>query len=259
MTNDEPLRVAVAGALGRMGTVAREALHETGEYCCGLARVADSQRRIFDSLEAVIARNPDVLLDLTTQPGSFEIALSAVRAGLPTVVGASGWRDEEFAQLDAAAKERGVGALIVPNFSIGAVLMTRFAKEAARFFDDAEIVELHHAAKKDKPSGTARETARRIEAASGKAPPIHSVRLPGLLAHQEVLFGRPGELLTIRHDSLSRESFVAGMLAAVRAVKRLTGLSIGLDSIIFSDASNRCHPERSVLSLSKGVQSRGEN
>ncbi len=225
-------RVAVAGALGRMGSVARAALQETGEYCCGLARTAHPERDIVASLDEVFARDPDVLLDLTTQPSSFEISLAAVSRGIPTVVGASGWAAEQRAALDAAARESGSGALLVPNFSLGAVLAMRFAEQAARFFPDAEIVELHHAGKKDKPSGTALETAARIERAGGKAVTIHSVRLAGLVAHHEVLFGAPGELLTIRHDSLTRESFVAGMLAAVRAVVHRRGLSVGLDSIL---------------------------
>ena len=229
------MRVAVAGAMGRMGTIAREALEKTGEYCCGLARVADPDRAIFDALDAIFERKPDALLDLTTQPGSYEISLAAVKHGLPTVVGASGWSAEERARLGEEAQRANVGALIVPNFSLGAALAMRFASEAARFFSGVEIVELHHAEKKDTPSGTAIETAARIERATGRAPAIHSVRLNGLLAHQEVLFGGPGELLTIRHDSLSRESFVAGMLAAVRAVVNRRGLSIGLDAILGVD------------------------
>lgn len=212
-----------------MGTIAREALQHNGLYCCGLARTADLQHQIFDSLEEVFERNPNVLLDLTTQPGSYDISLAAVARGVPTVIGASGWSDEQRAALAAMASERNVGVLLVPNFSVGAMLMMRFAQQAARFFPDAEIVELHHAAKKDKPSGTARETALRIERATTKAPTIHSIRMRGLLAHQEVLFGGPGELLTIRHDSLTRDSFVNGMLAAVHAVLRTHGFSVGLD------------------------------
>ena len=173
-----------------------------------------------------------MLLDLTTQPGSYDISLAAVARGLPTVIGTSGWNAEQRAVLAATAQERGVGVLLVPNFSLGATLMMRFAEQAARFFPDAEIVELHHAGKKDKPSGTARETAERMERASGRPPTIHSVRLPGLVAHQEVMLGGTGEVLTIRHDSLSRESFVAGMLAAVHAVGKRRGLSVGLDSIL---------------------------
>ncbi len=223
--------------MGRMGTIAREALQRSGEYCCGLARSADPQHAVFDSLDRVIEQKPDVLLDLTTQPGSYEIACAAVSRGLPTVVGASGWSEEQRAVLAALADERGIGALVVPNFSLGATLLMRFAREAARYFPDAEIVELHHAGKKDKPSGTARETAARIERAGGRAPAIHSVRLPGLLAHQEVLFGGSGELLTIRHDSFERGSFVAGMLAAVRAVVHRRGLAVGLDAILDDPAT----------------------
>jgi len=215
-----------------MGTVAREALERTGEYCCGLARVADAERRIYDRLDDVLAAKPGVLLDLTTQPASFEIALAALAAGVPTVVGASGWSDEQRSALEAIAQERNTGAMIVPNFSLGAVLMMRFAQEAARFFPNAEIIEMHHAEKKDKPSGTSRETAARMERTGGRAPAIQSVRLPGLLAHQEVLFGGAGELLTIRHDSFNRECFVAGMLAAVRAVGGRRGLTVGLDAIL---------------------------
>ena len=225
-----------------MGTVARHALERTGEYCCGLARVADKERRIYDRLDEVLAAEPDVLLDLTTQPASFEISLAAVAAGLPTVVGASGWSDEQRSALEAIALERNAGAIIVPNFSLGAVLMMRFAQEAARFFPDAEIIEMHHAEKKDKPSGTSRETAARMERAGGRAPAIQSVRLPGLLAHQEVLFGGAGELLTIRHDSFNRESFVAGMLAAVRAVVGRRGLTVGLDAILDDPAAWETRP-----------------
>jgi 4-hydroxy-tetrahydrodipicolinate reductase len=228
----QKVRVAVAGAMGRMGTIAREALQDNGLYCCGLARTADPQHQIFDSLAKVFERKPDVLLDLTTQPSSYDISLAAVAQGVPTVIGASGWSDEQRAALAAVASERNVGVLLVPNFSVGAMLMMRFAQEAARFFPDAEIVELHHAAKKDKPSGTARETATRIERAAGKTPAIHSVRMKGLLAHQEVLFGGPGELLTIRHDSLTRDSFVTGMLAAVNAVVGARGFSVGLDLVL---------------------------
>ena len=226
------MRVAVAGAMGRMGTVAREALQRANEYCCGLARTADPERAIVATLDDVLAREPDVLLDLTTQPGSYEISLEALERSLPTVIGSSGWSAEQRAALAELADKRGVGALLVPNFSVGATLLMRFAQEAARFFPDAEIVEMHHAQKKDKPSGTAREIAGRIETTSSRAPAMHSVRLPGLLAHHEVLFAGSGELLTIRHDSFTRESFVPGMLAAVHAVVSLRGLSIGLDSIL---------------------------
>jgi 4-hydroxy-tetrahydrodipicolinate reductase len=223
--------------MGRMGSIAREALQRTGEYCCGLARRPDPQQHIVASFDDLLAQRPDVLLDLTTQPASYEISLAALRHGIFTVVGSSGWSDVQRSALAQAAEEGGVGALLVPTFSIGATLMMRFAQEAARYFPEAEIVEMHHATKKDKPSGTAREIAARIEHVTKRSPVTHSVRLVGLLAHHEVLFGGTGEMLTIRHDSLSRESFVSGMLAAVRAVERLRGLSIGLDEILNDTAS----------------------
>src|SRR5262249_26176347 len=150
----QQLRVAVAGAFGRMGSVARDALQRTGEYACGLARRRDADQLVYDSLDDVLERKPDVLLDLTSQPGSYEISLAAVLRGCPTVVGASGWSSEQRALFGATADDRGIGAVLVPNFSMGAMLLMRFAQEAARFLPEAQIVELHHPAKKDAPSGT---------------------------------------------------------------------------------------------------------
>ena len=226
------VRVAVAGTMGRMGTTARGA--PASENIAAGLRVAQTRsNRFLIPLPKCSHANP-TCCSLTTQPGSFEIALQAVTSGLHTVVGASGWNDDQRAALDAAAQKHGVGALFVPNFSLGAMLMMRFAQQAARYFPNAEIVELHHAGKKDKPSGTAAATATAMERAGGRVPVIHSVRLPGLLAHQEVLLGGTGELLTIRHDSFSRESFVAGMLAAVRAVVHRRGL-LGLGFGVFGE------------------------
>lgn len=236
------LRVSVAGALGKMGRVATGALQSaTGIiYAGGFARTAVPDEGIVDDLHALFEREkPDVLLDLTTHPSSVEISMVALTHGIRPVIGATGWTQPERDALDARARERGLGAMIVPNFSIGALLMMRFAQEAARFFPSIEIIELHHDRKKDAPSGTARLTAERIAHGGGPAAvPIHSVRMRGLLAHQEVLFGTDGELLTIRHDSLSRESFVPGMLAAVRRVMRVTGLEVGLDGASFDFAQD---------------------
>jgi 4-hydroxy-tetrahydrodipicolinate reductase len=151
----------------------------------------------------------DVVVDFTRPDTALENARACVRAGVHCVVGTSGW------DVDALAEERGSGkVLFCPNFAIGAVLMMRFAAEASEHMMRAEIVELHHDKKLDKPSGTAARTAARME---GDVP-IHSVRLPGLVAHQEVILGGLGETLTIRHDSLSRESFMPGVLLAVRKV-----------------------------------------
>jgi 4-hydroxy-tetrahydrodipicolinate reductase len=229
------IRVAVAGALGRMGRIACAALENaTGSiaFAGGYARTRAGAERITDDLEELFGRGVDVLLDLSTRPGSVEISMSAVAHGVRPVIGASGWTEEERNVLAAAIAQRGIGGLIVPNFSVGAVVMMRLAEEAAAYFEASEIVELHHADKKDAPSGTAATTADRIARISGKRPPIHSVRLPGLVAHQEVLFGGTGELLTIRHDSYSRESFVPGMFAAVRAVMHARGLVVGLEEVL---------------------------
>ncbi len=228
------LRVAVAGALGRMGRVACTALNETADvtYAGGLARTAVPDERIVTDFEELVRTGkPDVLLDLTTYPSSVEISMNALAHGVRPVIGATGWTQSDCEMLDRVATERNLGAMLVPNFSIGAILMMRFAEEAAKYFPSVEIIELHHDRKKDAPSGTAKLTAERITAGGGPAdPPIHSVRMRGLLAHHEVLFGIDGELLTIRHDSLSRESFVPGMLAAVRGVMSVCGLQVGLDA-----------------------------
>lgn len=235
MSGDGAIRVAVAGARGKMGRVAVEAFSNSADfiYAGGLARAPDAQNQIYDSLDALVERGrPDVLLDVTTHPDSVAIAMGAVARGVRPVVGATGWSDAERDALARAADERGLGALIVPNFSTGALLMMRFAREAARYYGDAEIVEMHHLGKKDAPSGTALQTARGIARDGRPAPPIHSLRLPGPTAHHEVLFGGSGELLTIAHDSFGRESFVRGMLTAARAVMHLRGLTVGLDALL---------------------------
>jgi 4-hydroxy-tetrahydrodipicolinate reductase len=219
-----------------MGTLARTTIESADDmaFVGGFARVPQPARQVYDDLDALFAHGkPDVLIDFTTPPTGNEVSMLAVLHGVRPVVGASAWSDADREAVGAAAQERGIGALCVPNFAIGAVLMMRFAEQAAKLFPKVEIVEMHHETKKDAPSGTARLTAQRIRAHGGPADvPIHSVRLPGAIAHQEVLFGGNGELLTIRHDSLSRESFAAGILAAVRAVVGIRGLVIGLDSIL---------------------------
>ena len=148
---------------------------------------------------------------------------------MPAVVGTTGLGREELDALDELARSRGVPLFVAPNFAVGALLMMRFAAEAVRHLPRAEIVELHHESKRDAPSGTARATAR----AMGGDPPIHSVRLPGLVAHQEVLLARDGELLTIRHDTYSREAFVPGVLLALERLPSLPpGLTLGLERLL---------------------------
>jgi 4-hydroxy-tetrahydrodipicolinate reductase len=152
------------------------------------------------------------------------------------VIAATGRTDADIIALAADCDDQGVSGMLVPNFSVGAVLMMKLAVEAAKVMPHVEIIEMHHEAKKDAPSGTAKLTARRIAEAGGPADvPVHSVRLPGYVAHQEVLFGGLGETLTIRHDSLSRDSFGPGIVLAVKNVRKLSGLTIGLESLLFPE------------------------
>jgi len=154
---------------------------------------------------------------------------ACLAAGIPCLVGTSGIGPADLASFDELGRAHGVACLVVPNFAVGAVLMMRFAAEAARYLPSVEIVELHHESKVDAPSGTAKATA---EAIPGDVP-IHSVRLPGLVAHQEVLLGGDGQLLTIRHDTLSREAFVPGVLLALERLSGLEpGITIGLESLL---------------------------
>jgi len=230
------ISVAVAGASGRLGSIAAEAFNSADgfEYIGGLARRADESRDTVTSLDVLLSRNVDVLFDALTLPASFDVTMQAVAKGVRPVIGTSGWDSDQRAALAKLLEEKKLGGLIVPNFSLGAILMMRFAEAAAPLFSGVEIVEMHRASKKDKPSGTAAATAARIAAKrKGEVPAIHSVRLPGLLAHQEVMFGGAGEVLTIRHDSLSYESFVPGMLLAAKAVMNVKGLVTGLDSVLF--------------------------
>jgi 4-hydroxy-tetrahydrodipicolinate reductase len=168
----------------------------------------------------------EVMVDFTTPSAVVGNVLRAVAAGVPAVVGTSGWDPEE---VDGKARTAGVPVFYAPNFALGAVLMMRFAREASRHFAAAEIVELHHETKVDAPSGTALATSVAME---GEVP-IHSVRLPGLVAHQEVILGGRGETLTIRHDTVSREAFVPGVELALSRVGSLPpGVTVGLDALL---------------------------
>lgn len=220
------LRVGIAGALGRLGRVACAAVDAAEDLT-----VAATYSR-GDDLGGFVASGLDVVLDCTVYPATVDIARTAVAAHIPIVIGATGWKPEDLRALATHCLEARTPAMIVPNFSFGALLMMRFAAQAARVFPKAEIIELHHDAKRDAPSGTAQLTAQRISEAGAPPPPIHSVRLPGLVAHQEVMFGGAGETLTIRHDSLARESYGRGIVAAIRGVSAQRGLVMGLDSVL---------------------------
>lgn len=243
------IKVGVLGAKGRMGAEVCRAVTSAGHMELAAAVDVGDAR---DPLAAV-----DVVVDFTHPDAVMDNLRWCVGQGRHAVVGTSGFREDRLAAIRSwLPGAPGVRVLIVPNFSVGAVLMMRFASLAARFFESAEIVELHHAGKADAPSGTAARTAALVAAARSQAgmdpPPdatttalpgargadvsgvrVHSVRLAGLVAHQELLFGGHGETLTIRHDSLDRSSFMPGVLAAIRGVGTLPpGLTVGLDALL---------------------------
>lgn len=224
-----------ASDLALAGGFDRERAGEELQAVLGLSRPGG---RLYDDIDAFYDEGkPDVVVDFTVYPVSLDVARGAVERKISPVVGATGWMPEDQLTFSDLCDEQGVGAAIVPNFALGAVLMMRFAEEAAKYFPTAEVIELHHDRKIDAPSGTAKLTASRIgKAARRDDVPVHSVRLRGLVAHQEVLFGGEGETLTIRHDSLSRTSFMAGVLRAVRGVREKRGLVIGLDAFLENPA-----------------------
>ena len=224
------IRVAVAGAAGRMGETVCAAVE--GAEDMELVGRADPQ--LGTTLEEVLP-GAEVVVDFTRPDTALGNALACVRAGVHVVIGTTGFDPAPLTQARPAEGRPAANALVVPNFAIGAVLMMRFAAEAARHMAKAEIIELHHDRKLDAPSGTAARTAELMAAASGREPPpIHSVRLPGLVANQEVILGDVGQTLTIRHDTISRESFMPGVLLAVRRVGSLSEpVVIGLESLLF--------------------------
>jgi 4-hydroxy-tetrahydrodipicolinate reductase len=209
------VKVALFGAEGKVGSAIRTRLEAAGHEVRGIE----------------LGDEPDVsgcdaAVDFTTPDAAPTNVRAALEQGVSCIVGTTGW---EPAELGALAEEMGLRLFVAPNFSLGAVLMMRFAREAATHFPRAEIVELHNEAKKDAPSGTAKATADLI----GGDAAIHSVRLPGLVAHQEVIFGGEGQLLTIRHDTTGRESFADGVMLALAKLPELPpGLTIGLDTLI---------------------------
>jgi len=240
------LSVSVIGARGRMGRLACDWIREAP----GLSLLGELD--LGDRIAEELTKNkPMVALDFTTASAARENALAIVRAGVRPVIGTSGLSPGDLEALRVALEERQLGGIVVPNFSIGAVLMMRFAEQAARFLPHVEILEAHHPTKEDAPSGTARATAARVAKARSEAPQdrskelvehvrggsidgvrVHSIRLPGVVAHQEVRFGGPGEQLSIRHDSTDRSCFRDGVLLALRAAPLARGLVMGLEPLL---------------------------
>jgi 4-hydroxy-tetrahydrodipicolinate reductase len=219
------LRVGVAGAAGRVG----RAICEGVEAADDLELSGQADPALGTELSSILA-DCDVVVDFTRPDTALENALTCVRAGVHVVIGTTGFDPSPLAEVTPRPPGN---AFLAPNFAIGAVLMMRFAAEASRHMAAAEIVELHREGKLDKPSGTAKHTAELMD---GEVP-IHSVRLPGLVAHQEVILGDVGQTLTIRHDSMDRTSFVPGVLLAVRNVAdQEEPLVVGLERLLFGDA-----------------------
>lgn len=236
------IRVAVLGAHGRMGRVTCEAVDADAE-CELVARVG-----VDDGLEDVLDAGADVAVEFTTPSSVARNAAWLLERGVHVVVGATGLDDDDLADLEARTGP--ANCLVAPNFAIGAVLMMRFAAEAARHLPDVEIIEHHHPAKVDAPSGTARRTARLIAEARDTAPqvpgpagevsrghlidgvPVHAVRLPGIVANQEVVLGTTGQTLTIRHDTLDRTAFMPGVLLAIKQIAQTSGLTVGLEALL---------------------------
>ena len=243
------IRVGVLGAKGRMGSEVVRAVTAAD----GMEVVAALD--LGDSLDALLSSQVDVVVDFTHPDSVMENVKFLISHNIHGVVGTTGFDDARLAELRTWLTSSKSGVIVAPNFGLGAVLMMKFAESAARFFESVEIVELHHPNKADAPSGTATHTAKRIAAARksvglGAQPdatssglpgargadvdgvPVHSVRLRGLVAHQEVIFGDPGETFTIRHDSLDRSGFMPGVVLAVRNISAHPGLTLGLEKFL---------------------------
>jgi 4-hydroxy-tetrahydrodipicolinate reductase len=253
------IKVAVLGACGKMGREVIKAVTDASDMelvgACDIVRSGSEAAAVAvdADFEAMLNRTkPDVVVDFA-KPFVLGNAIAALRRGILPIIGTTGLSPADLAELERISAETGVAAMVIPNFAVGAVLMMKFAAQAAKYMPNAEIIELHHDRKVDAPSGTAIETAEMIDAArrdAGLEPDkpagghdpargekragvqVHSVRLPGLVAHQEVLFGGTGQVLTIRHDSIDRTSFMPGVLLAIRKAGETKGLIYGLDKLM---------------------------
>lgn len=250
----EKIRVVVSGALGRMGLNAVETVlanSDKFELIAGVVRdlgnvdpkvKADLEERgcrLSSNLKAELETgNVDVLVELTTPRTVFTNSEMALKHGVRPVIGATGLTEEDIQHLSKLSSQNEIGAIIAPNFAIGAILMMQFAKQATQYFDKYEIIELHHDKKLDAPSGTAIKTAQAIEAIAKNYPhkqqivPTHSVRLPGIVANQEVIFGGVGQTLTIKHDTIDRSSFMPGIMLCAEKVMGLKTLVYGMENIL---------------------------
>jgi len=223
------IKVIVNGAKGKMGAETIKAVQRESDL------VLASQLDLGDNLaEAITTHKAEVVVDFTHPESVMANIRTILTSEAHAVVGTTGITKDDLIEIEDLCEKYRVNCLVAPNFAIGAVLMMQFAQTAAKHMHKAEIIEMHNPQKADKPSGTALKTAQMMKESMGEGAdiPIHSVRLPGLVAHQEVIFGGVGQTLTIRHDSLSRESFMPGVILAIRKVKHLKGLVYGLEKIL---------------------------
>ena len=260
----KPIKVVVNGALGRMGReVINTLCHEPEMQVVGAVelQVTEDYLPLPDSSSVVpfssnldyilTSCQPDVLVDFTTAQATMPAVRIATKQGVNLVIGTTGLTADELTEIERLSIACRVGAVVAPNFALGAVVMMHLAKVAAKYFDYAEIIELHHSRKADSPSGTALSTAKAMAKAKGKpfylpeqrkpsnsrgeqveGVAIHSVRLPGLMAHQEIILGGPGQTLSIRHDTINRECYMPGVMLAIKKVVKHKGLIYGLDKLL---------------------------
>ena len=263
MATTTPIRVAVHGAAGRVGREVLRAVTEAPgmELVAGIDLVHPQELSpalasvpyYTDLRQGLTDVRPDVMVDFTNAKASLAMAPLALAEGACLVIGSTGFQEEQLAHLDSLCREHKLGGVHAPNFALGAVLLTRLAAMAARHFDYAEVVEQHHEAKIDAPSGTALAIAKAIRQAHPadfqrpvpereplegtrggdyQGITMHSSRMPGLMAHHQVTFGAPGQTLTLRHDTINRECYMPGVLLAIRRVRELRGLTIGLENLL---------------------------
>jgi 4-hydroxy-tetrahydrodipicolinate reductase len=260
----EKIKVVVHGAAGRVGQEVVKAVGQEPEM--KLVGAVDIKApvpelllpdggkvRFSTDLKTMLAQaKPDVVVDFTIAKASMPAVRTTAEQGVNLVIGTTGFAADELAEMEKLAKAKKIGIIVAPNFALGAVVMMHLAKIAGKFFDHAEIIELHHDKKLDAPSGTAKSTAQAMAEAKGKpfAPPsaqgaasvsrgessgginIHAVRLPGLMAHQEVIFGAAGQTLTIRHDTINRECYMPGVILAIKEAVKRQGFVYGLDKLL---------------------------
>jgi 4-hydroxy-tetrahydrodipicolinate reductase len=240
-------RIAINGAQGKMGTITAKTIGQNAKF-----KLVGEFGRHTELREAIKNSQPDIVIDFTTASSAFENAQIIIESGVRAIIGTTGFSPQQIATLKRACSKKKLGVIIAPNFSISALLLMRLAKEVANYLPYVEIIEAHHENKEEAPSGTAIKTAEMINQARAKTKkiksnelitgargadkdgiPIHSIRLPGFLAHEEIIFGSPGETLHLKHNTIDRNAFMPGVLLACEKVMKLDSLVYGLEDLLF--------------------------